>query len=593
MLGGIAFCECNANMSGFRFLSGNVMTIISGINSIDSLAYSSWTAVRGQSVSLTYSFLTRLPSDATSDDTNGFKPMTTAQQQGVRTALDSWAAVANISFTEIATGGNIQLGTNDQGDQSSGYAYLPNGGDPVSLLTNNTDSYNFSFLPGEYGISVLIHELGHTLGLKHPGNYNSTGGDIVGPFLPTATDNLDYTQMSYHDGAGYKLNGNYGVTPMLYDIQTMQYLYGANMSYHSGADTYSFAGDAALQCIWDAGGTDTLDFSACNAATIINLNAGGFSETAPGYNNISIAYNVTIERAVAGNGGATIYGNAAGNVIAGGSGADVIFEGAGSDQIAGGGGSDTVVFSKTYADYLISGTVGALTVTGDGSDSLSGIEVLQFSDASVNLSSYSTIRNGISGNDQLTPGAGNELILGGAGLDQLNFGGNVANYKIAASGTAVTVASLSGNGGIDLLNGVERLHFLDADIALDINGAAGQLYRLYGAVFGRSPDSGGLGYWLNAMDHGGTILSIASEFISSAEFIIRYGANASNETFVTALYRNVLHREPDNSGYPWWVEQLDHGGSRAGVLTGFSESLENIHAVNPVIAVGIPYTPVI
>jgi hypothetical protein len=37
------------------------------------------------------------------------------------------------------------------------------------------------------------------------------------------------------------LNGNYGITPMLYDIQAIQYLYGANMSYHTGADTYAFA----------------------------------------------------------------------------------------------------------------------------------------------------------------------------------------------------------------------------------------------------------------------------------------------------------------------------------------------------------------
>jgi Ca2+-binding RTX toxin-like protein len=116
--------------------------------------------------------------------------------------------------------------------------------------------------------------------------------------------------------------------------------------------------DAPLQCIWDAGGTDTFDFSACTGATIINLNAGSFSSTAPGYNNISIAYNVTIERAIAGSGGSTIYANNAGNVITGGAGNDVIYEGAGSDQITGNGGSDTVVFTKALTSYAFSGATG-------------------------------------------------------------------------------------------------------------------------------------------------------------------------------------------------------------------------------------------
>src|SRR5450830_1134977 len=293
------------------------MSLTTGNNSIDSLVSSSWNAKAGQSVALTYSFLTSVPSDATADDASGFAAMTAVQQQGVRTALAAWAAVANISFTEVGGNGNIQIGTNNQGQQSSGYAYLPDGSSSTALYTNNQDSYNFSFANGGFGLSVLIHELGHTLGLKHPGNYNSTGGDIDGPFLPAATDNIDYSQMSYNVGAGFKLNGNYGITPMLYDIQAMQYLYGANMNYHTGADTYSFSKNAALQCIWDAGGTDTFDFSACSGATVINLNAGTFSSTAPGYHNISIAYNVTIERAIAGSGGSTIYANAAGNVITG------------------------------------------------------------------------------------------------------------------------------------------------------------------------------------------------------------------------------------------------------------------------------------
>lgn len=567
------------------------MSLTTGNNSIDSLVYNSWNTKAGQPVSLNYSFLTSVPDDATIDDANGFAPMDSVQQQGVRKALATWAAVANITFNEVPAGGDILIGTNDQGQGSSGYAYLPEGRSySVSLYTNTQDRYNYSFADGDFGMSVLIHEIGHTLGLKHPGNYNSTGGDIDGPFLPAATDNIDYSQMSYNVGAGFKLNGNYGITPMLYDIQAMQYLYGANMSYHTGADTYSFSKDAALQCIWDAGGTDTLDFSACSDITVINLNAGAFSSTAPGYNNISIAYNVTIERAIAGSGGSTIYGNAGGNVISGGAGNDVIYQGAGNDQISGNGGSDTVVFSKTLASYVLSGNLSTLGVGGDGADTLSGIARLQFSDITVQLSNYNSLLTGTYGDDVLTAGAGSQLIATGSGLDTVRFSGSVSNYSLAATGSAITVTDLSSTGGADLLTGVERLTFSDGALALDTTGAAGRIYRLYVAALNRAPDKHGMGDWLYQLDHGSDLDSIAAGFVYSDEFMRIYGANSTDTTFVTLLYSNVLHRAPDADGFKHWTDMLANHVSRASVLTGFSESAEGTALIGQSIPAEIAYT---
>jgi Ca2+-binding RTX toxin-like protein len=567
------------------------MSLTTGINSIDALVSSSWASKAGTAVTLTYSFMTRLPSDATTDDANGFQPMTDAQKEGVRSALATWAAVANITFTEVAADGNLQMATNDQGKASSGYAYLPNGVDPTYLFTNNLDDYNYVFTPGKFGLSVLIHEIGHTLGFKHPGNYDSTGGDIDGPFLPAATDTIDYSQMSYNTGAGFALNGNYGVTPMLYDVQAIQYLYGANMSYHAGADTYAFSKDAPLQCIWDAGGTDTLDFSACTGATIIDLRAGGFSSTAPGYNNISIAYNVTIELAIAGNGGATIYANGSGNVITGGAGSDVIYEGASSDQITGGGGSDTVVFGKALSAYAFSGSTGTLSVSGEGSDTLAGIAKLQFSDTTIQLSNFASVVSGTTGNDALTAAAGNQLISGGAGIDTVTLSGKLASYKLTPTGSGITLSDLSGSGGTDLLAGVERLKFSDGSLALDTVGAAGSVYRIYSAMFNRAPDDAGLGFWIKALDSGAKPVDISQGFINSAEFVSLYGANASDETFVKALYNNVLHRNPDEGGMAFWVNALHSGGTRSETLVGFSDSAENIDVMSHIIPVGVPYVP--
>ncbi|MET0268022.1 MAG: DUF4214 domain-containing protein [Duganella sp.] len=567
------------------------MALSTGNNSIDSLVHSSWTATPGQGVTLTYSYLTRVPTQASIDDANGFQAMSSVERAAVVVALNAWAAVANITFLQTAGTGDLLMGTNNQGSTSSGYAYLPNGHGSTALYLNNAYFQNKTFEAGSFGLSVLIHELGHTLGLKHPGNYNSTGGEVEGPFLPAATDNLDYTQMSYEEGAGFQLNPRYGVTPMIYDIAAIQYLYGANMRYRTGSDTYAFAQNAAPQAIWDAGGVDTFDFSASSARTIINLNAGTFSETAPGYKNISIAYNVTIERAIAGSGGSTIYGNNAGNVIQGGRGADTIHLGTGNDTVTGGGGVDTVVFNKGFAGYALGGSKAALSVTGEGSDTLANISVLQFSDRTIDLSTYTAVHGGSAGADAFVAGAGNELFSGGGGLDSVRFASASSNYSVKASGTEFSATDLQGTGGTDLLSGVERLLFSDGQgIAFDFSGTAGQAFRLYQAAFNRTPDLAGLGFWMHWLDGGMDLREAARMFVGSEEMLTTYG-QTSDQQFIVQLYANVLHREPDAPGLALYINAFANGGfTRADALVVFSESAENQAAIIGSISNGITYT---
>lgn len=568
------------------------MSFVTGNIAIDALVYSSWSPVPGTARTLSYSFLLTPPSDASSEDRSGFAAMTSAQRQAVRDGLKLWSDVANLTFVETSSSGALQFGTNQQSG-SSGYAYLPESwSTSVAMYLDVDASYNQVFTAGSYGPSVILHEIGHMLGLKHPGNYDSSGGTADGPFLPSDKDSGDYTQMSYNEPTVHSMTGRYAVTPMLYDIQAVQYLYGANMSYRSGDDVYSFSNSTTARCIWDAGGSNTFDFSACTGFVTIDLRAGGFSETVAGYRNIGLAYGVTIQNAVAGNGGSQVYSGASGSVVTGGAGIDRVVLGAGDDIVSGGGGSDTVVFGKTFASYIVQRQASNVLVSGEGNDRLDGVEFLVFSDRTVAVADLAlhTAPVGTNGNDRLTTGIGNETIDGGAGRDLAVFSGARANFTVKASGGGYTVTDNVGNGGVDQLFNIEQLQFSDANVSFETSGVAGQAYRLYQAAFNRAPDLQGLGFWISFLEQGYSLEWVANHFITSPEFTATFGA-VSNREFATLLYRQALHREPDQGGLDWWTARLEEGVSRAGVLTGFSESPENHAQVIGSIQNGITFIP--
>lgn len=202
--------------------------------------------------------------------------------------------------------------------------------------------------------------------------------------------------------------------------------------------------------------------------------------------------------------------------------------------------------------------------------------------------------DGGAGNDVLIGGAGNDILVGGSGTDSAHYGGARSDYTvtIGADGMRVLDRRGSAGDGSDTLYGVERLHFADGALALDIDGVAGQAYRIYRAAFDRSPDLGGVGFWISRLDAGITLDQIAGGFVASSEFATLYGSAPSNAEIVLRLYQNILDREPEAGGYAFWLDVLDSG--RAGlntVLASFSESAENRDAVVELIANGITFTP--
>ncbi len=186
----------------------------------------------------------------------------------------------------------------------------------------------------------------------------------------------------------------------------------------------------------------------------------------------------------------------------------------------------------------------------------------------------------------LTGTSGNDAFDGGAGTDTATFTGTRADHTLAKTATGWTISSSA--DGTDTLQNVKRLQFSNETLALDIAGNAGKAYRIYQAAFNRTPDNGGLKYWVGRMDAGTTQDRVAAEFVGSPEFKAMYGANPSNADFITKLYNNVLHRAPEQGGYDWWLGELNAGRyNKTTALASFAESPENQAGVIGVIQNGI------
>lgn len=184
---------------------------------------------------------------------------------------------------------------------------------------------------------------------------------------------------------------------------------------------------------------------------------------------------------------------------------------------------------------------------------------------------------GTAGHDTLYGTRSDDIVDGGAGIDTFVLEGFRDEYRVRVDNGTVTIVDLLGLEGTDTLHHVERLSFdNDTFISFETSGFPAEAYRLYQAAFDRTPDVGGLGFWIGQMDRGLGLHTVADAFVGSNEFRSLYGAAASNGAIVTALYANVLDRAPDAAGYAHWLGLLDSKAlTVADVLVAFSESGEN------------------
>lgn len=222
------------------------------------------------------------------------------------------------------------------------------------------------------------------------------------------------------------------------------------------------------------------------------------------------------------------------------------------------------------------------------------VAVVRSGDTGLQLSSSKLYTHLLGGahDDVLTAAVRGLSMDGGAGLDRVVYAETrAANTIVRQADGSFRVAH---GAASDTLTGIERVQFSDTMVALDIgvDGTAGQAYRIYQAAFNRTPDTDGLGFWINVMDHGATLAQVTQSFVASAEFRNLYGAQPSNAEILTRYYQNVLHRAADQAGFDYWLDVMDHhGGSAAAVLADFGQSEENVAALVGVLQNGVSYTP--
>ena len=321
-----------------------------------------------------------------------FQQFTTAQIDLMQQAMSYWEQVADVTFVWVDEGATGQNRFSTDGDLEIYADPTIGGGYATYSSTSNviTTADVVIGIPAD-SLTTMVHELGHAMGLSHPGDY-----DLSDPVTPTyandaiyAEDTDQFTIMSYFDSITSPLTFVQGSAPntfvgfapeapMLHDIAAIQRLYGSNTNASSGDSIYGFNNNTGFDeygltstdslmavAIHDTGGIDTLDLSGYMQASVIDLNEEAFSSFGSGFdnnldpvaavNNFAIGRGTVIENAIGGAGDDAITGNDADNTLQGLLGDDTITGGGGNDTLDGaaaGVGVDAARFVELNSDTV-------------------------------------------------------------------------------------------------------------------------------------------------------------------------------------------------------------------------------------------------
>jgi Ca2+-binding RTX toxin-like protein len=423
-----------------------------------------------------YAFLEQKPSYLPNEP--GFAPFSAAQRAAVERAFAVVSEVVNLTFVQVPDNQTVPSASNpriafyansvDTSYSGSMWAYYDSPESPLihgsDIRLNSTRIAQRQANEGHVDFTsfVALHEVLHGLGLSHPGNYNGEGYNYK-DHAEFVEDTIQYSVMSYFGAANSGANHKIGsvqydaLTPLLYDILALQSLYAPNMTTRVGDTVYGFNSNTGASspfnfavtpgpvvAIWDAGGTDTIDLSGYNGASLIDLNEGGFSDAGGLTKNVAIAFGVTIENAVGGAGNDRLIGNPVANLLDGGAGADQMEGGAGDDIYLVDQLGDAIVENEgagideirtALGSYALAPNVEWLTGTSAGGQALTGNALAN----SLTGNSGSDMLDGGDGADVLSGGGGDDSLVGGGGGDRLIVSGAGADSAAGGEGSDTLV----------------------------------------------------------------------------------------------------------------------------------------------------------
>lgn len=283
----------------------------------------------------------------------GWQPANVEIRAAYADIFASLEAVLDVRFVETAdaAGANvIAISRVEPADPNTGgYAFFPSSGTPLGsdiLISVNFDapvqnaggSTNFDY-------EVLVHELGHALGLKHPFEADRSSTEI----LPEAEDTSALTTMSYSF-----VSSAYDGEFRTFDLMALVEAYGVNPTFRAGDDVYTFSAQQGVFVI-DGAGTDTISAAGQTQSVTIDLRDGAQSHVgvagpliSAGF-QLAISPNSKIENAIGGSGNDVLAGNDLANRLEGAAGDDRIFAGEGADIVIGGAGDDIIDLSELSA----------------------------------------------------------------------------------------------------------------------------------------------------------------------------------------------------------------------------------------------------